>query len=104
MHVCLDLPQTSVGVRAADGERGGHDLCQLEGAHHVQHQAAQVKRNNTYHCYTLMHTVRFVSCGRHLHLTRFAKHKSDVIGFEVIVILKIIFALQSSAAWNDAGK
>lgn len=41
---CLraDLPQTAAGVRAADGEGGGHDLRQLEGAHHVQHQAAQV--------------------------------------------------------------
>lgn len=58
LPVCSDLPQTSVGVRAADGEGSGHDLRQLEGAHHVQHQAAQVKRNapNAHQCYTLMHT------------------------------------------------
>ena len=41
--VCADLPQTSAGVRAADGEGGGDDLRQLEGAHHVQHQTAQVR-------------------------------------------------------------
>lgn len=38
-----DLPQAAAGLRAADGEGGGHDLRQLEGAHHVQHQTAQVK-------------------------------------------------------------
>ncbi len=42
--VCVDLPQTSAGVRAADREGSGDDLCQLEGAHHVQHQAAQVNK------------------------------------------------------------
>lgn len=41
--LCADLPQTSAGVRAADGEGGGDDLRQLEGAHHVQHQTAQVR-------------------------------------------------------------
>lgn len=39
---CADLPQAAAGLRAADGEGGGHDLRQLEGAHHVQHQTAQV--------------------------------------------------------------
>lgn len=45
---CLraDLPQAAAGVRAADGEGGGHDLRQLEGAHHVQHQAAQVNTHS----------------------------------------------------------
>lgn len=40
--LCADLPQASAGLRAADGEGGGHDLRQLEGAHYVQHQTAQV--------------------------------------------------------------
>lgn len=39
---CADFPQAAAGLRAADGEGGGHDLRQLEGAHHVQHQTAQV--------------------------------------------------------------
>lgn len=43
MPACSDLPQAAAGLRAADGEGGGHDLRQLEGAHHVQHQTAQVK-------------------------------------------------------------
>lgn len=43
--VCSDLSQASAGLRAADGEGSGHDLRQLEGAHHVQHQTAQVKRD-----------------------------------------------------------
>lgn len=29
------LSEASAGVGAADRERGGHDLRQLEGAHHV---------------------------------------------------------------------
>ena len=41
--VCVDFPETSAGVRAADGKGGGHDFCQLEGTHHVQHQIAQVR-------------------------------------------------------------
>lgn len=40
--LCADLSQAAVGLRAADGKRGGHDLRQLEGAHYVQHQTAQV--------------------------------------------------------------
>lgn len=37
-----DFSQTPAGVRATDREGSGHDICQLEGAHHVQHQTAQV--------------------------------------------------------------
>lgn len=44
--LCADLPQAAAGLRAADGEGGGHDLRQLEGAHYVQHQAAQVKQTS----------------------------------------------------------
>lgn len=33
--VCADLPQTVVGMWAANREGSGHDLCQLEGANHV---------------------------------------------------------------------
>lgn len=40
--LCADLPQATAGLRAADGEGGGHDLCQLEGTHYVQHQTTQV--------------------------------------------------------------
>lgn len=39
---CADFPQAAAGLRAADGEGGGHDLRELEGAHNVQHQTAQV--------------------------------------------------------------
>lgn len=37
-----DFSQTPAGVRTTDREGSGHDICQLEGAHHVQHQTAQV--------------------------------------------------------------
>jgi len=38
-----DLPEASAGLGVVDGEGGGHDLCQLERADHVQHQTAQVR-------------------------------------------------------------
>lgn len=45
IFLSADLSQASAGLWAADGEGSGHDLRQLEGAHHVQHQTAQVKIN-----------------------------------------------------------
>lgn len=53
--LCADLPQTSAGVRAADGEGGGDDLRQLEGAHHVQHQTAQVRTDTQSRFYCTLH-------------------------------------------------
>lgn len=48
-----DLPKASAGLGIVDGEGGGHDLCQLERADHVQHQTAQVR-------HLLVNTVDFL--------------------------------------------